>query len=147
MYSPDLEQTQRPVGVNPELLQLLQTIINMAEEQMPMAPAPQPKRAVQALPLHPHGAEETVLDLCHAGTRYTLTRIPLATATQLALSPREQEIVQCVAHGDSDREIGVRLGISHWTVGTHLRRIYAKLGVNSRAEMVAALFCARSPYP
>lgn len=80
------------------------------------------------------------MDVCHAGVRYTLTRTPLTTCPKFALSPREQEIVQLVAHGQSDREIGVRLGISHWTVGTHLRRIYAKLGVNSRAEMVASVF-------
>lgn len=140
MYSHDVEQAQRPVGVEPELLHLLQTIIRMAE-QLPNTPAAQRPPPVQTLPLHPHGIEETVLDIDHAGARYTLTCIPLAATAKSALSPREQEIVQCVAHGDSDREIGRRLGISHWTVGTHLRRIYAKLGVNSRAEMVAAVFC------
>lgn len=140
MYSRDLEPVQRPVNVDPELLHLLQTIIRMAE-QMPTVPALQRPSPVPTRPLHSHGAEETVLDIDHAGTRYTLTRIPVATTAQFALSPREQEIVHCVAHGDSDREIGLRLGISHWTVGTHLRRIYAKLGVNSRAEMVATLFC------
>ncbi|MGF1493084.1 MAG: response regulator transcription factor [Microcoleaceae cyanobacterium] len=55
------------------------------------------------------------------------------------LSPREQTIVQLVAQGLPNKVIGEQLGISHWTVATHLRRIYKKLGVTSRTAMIARL--------
>ncbi len=55
----------------------------------------------------------------------------------LSLSPREREIVRMVAQGRQNKVIAAVLNISSWTVCTHLRRIFAKLGVTSRAAMVA----------
>jgi DNA-binding CsgD family transcriptional regulator len=52
------------------------------------------------------------------------------------LTPRELQIAALVARGCANKEIAVRLRISGWTVSTHLRRIFAKLGVDSRAAMV-----------
>ena len=54
-----------------------------------------------------------------------------------SLSPREAEVARMVARGLTNRAIATALDISLWTVATHLRRIFAKLGVNNRAEMVA----------
>ena len=59
------------------------------------------------------------------------------------LSPRELQIAQLVADGATNRAIASLLDISLWTVSTHMRRIFAKLDVCSRAEMVAQ-FCAPS---
>jgi DNA-binding NarL/FixJ family response regulator len=39
------------------------------------------------------------------------------------------------AEGLSNREIGQRLYLSHRTVGSHLYRIFPKLGVTSRSEL------------
>ncbi len=58
------------------------------------------------------------------------------------LSPRELQIARLVAAGDTNRAIARTLDISLWTVSTHMRRIFAKLGVGSRAEMVAQFFGA-----
>jgi DNA-binding CsgD family transcriptional regulator len=44
-----------------------------------------------------------------------------------------------VAKGYPNKVIARVLEISSWTVSTHLRRIFAKLGVSSRAAMVAQL--------
>ena len=44
-----------------------------------------------------------------------------------------------VAAGVPSKTIASVLNISLWTVGTHLRRIFAKLGVNTRAAMVSKL--------
>lgn len=61
-------------------------------------------------------------------------------ARPLRLSPRERQIAVLVAQGFPTKAIALRLGISIWTVSTHLRRLFARFGVSSRAAMVARLF-------
>lgn len=51
------------------------------------------------------------------------------------LSPREQEIARLVASGMANKEIGLALGISHWTVSAHLRRIFLKLEIDRRIDL------------
>jgi DNA-binding CsgD family transcriptional regulator len=80
-------------------------------------------------------AEDLLLDVEVDGVRCVLVREPTRETVQL--SPREQEIARLVAEGYPNKIIAVELDISAWTVGTHLRRIFAKLGVGSRAAMVA----------
>jgi DNA-binding NarL/FixJ family response regulator len=53
-----------------------------------------------------------------------------------ALSPRELEILQAVARGLSNKQIGRQLYVSEATVKTHLLRIFAKLGVDDRTAAV-----------
>jgi len=65
--------------------------------------------------------------------------MPQPAASGPHLSPREKEIVRMVAEGHPNKVIADVLAISSWTVCTHLRRIFAKLGVCSRAAMVAQL--------
>lgn len=65
--------------------------------------------------------------------------IELEPARMVSLSPREQQIARMVAWGRTNQAIASSLEISVWTVSTHLRRIFAKLAVTSRAEMVAHL--------
>jgi DNA-binding CsgD family transcriptional regulator len=84
-------------------------------------------------------AEMVLCSVVRSGVRYTLSchPCPLENETPSALSPREKEIVRLVMKGLSTRGIAQLLEISPWTVSTHLRRIFLKLGVSSRAEMVA----------
>jgi two-component system, NarL family, nitrate/nitrite response regulator NarL len=51
------------------------------------------------------------------------------------LSDREQEVVQLVAQGFHNREIGEKLFISEQTVKNHLHNIFDKLGVSDRLEL------------
>jgi DNA-binding NarL/FixJ family response regulator len=56
------------------------------------------------------------------------------------LSPRELEILAQLAAGRTQTEIATALVISSKTVATHIQHILAKLGVNTRAQAVAAAF-------
>ncbi len=52
------------------------------------------------------------------------------------LSKREVQVVYCLAEGLSNREIAKRLQLSQHTVKNHLFRIFEKLGVSSRIELL-----------
>lgn len=86
-----------------------------------------------------NSGEEVLIDTEVDGSRYLLLRMPKPTRQRIQLSPREHEIVRMVAKGHPNKVIADVLNISSWTVCTHLRRIFAKLGVGSRAAMVAQL--------
>ena len=57
-----------------------------------------------------------------------------------SLSEREQEVLELVAAGATNREAGALLSISEATVKTHLLHIYAKLGVSDRTAAVTEGF-------
>jgi DNA-binding NarL/FixJ family response regulator len=52
------------------------------------------------------------------------------------LTERQKSIVVLVAEGLSNREIAQQLGLSEHTVKNYLIRIFDKLGVSSRAELI-----------
>jgi DNA-binding NarL/FixJ family response regulator len=56
---------------------------------------------------------------------------------QRLLSGHELSILELVAEGLTNREIGARVHLSHYTVKDYLTRIMRKLGTHSRAETVA----------
>ena len=63
---------------------------------------------------------------------------PAATTQPMEdLSPREKEVLDCLAQGFLYKEIAEKLGISYETVHTYIRRIYEKLQVRTRTEAVA----------
>jgi len=79
-------------------------------------------------------------DKARAELRASGERIPEpARAPRQALSPQELQIAQMAASGLSNREIADRLFLSHRTVGTHLYRVFPKLGIVSRSELALAL--------
>ncbi len=59
---------------------------------------------------------------------------------QEALSEREQAVLSLLLQGISNNAIAGRLNISPSTVKFHLRNIYSKLGVRSRAEALAVIY-------
>jgi DNA-binding NarL/FixJ family response regulator len=56
------------------------------------------------------------------------------------LSKRERDVVLCVAEGLSNREIAHRLNLTEHTVKNYLFRVFDKLGVSSRVEVVLHAF-------
>jgi DNA-binding CsgD family transcriptional regulator/GAF domain-containing protein len=62
----------------------------------------------------------------------------------LPLTPREREVAALVADGLVDREIAERLHLSRHTVSQYVKRIYRKLGVDSRVSLTRLLLGRRS---
>ncbi len=70
----------------------------------------------------------------------TFKKTPAAEDNDLAqLSPREREVLEMLARGLLQKEIARQLGVSYWTIQTHIGRIYEKLHVHSRSQAVARL--------
>jgi len=61
------------------------------------------------------------------------------------LTPREREVLFWVARGKTNSDVGSILGISSSTVGKHLERIYAKLGVENRTAASSFGFDLQEP--
>jgi DNA-binding NarL/FixJ family response regulator len=62
---------------------------------------------------------------------------PQQTTTDSMLAPREQQVLEFLVEGYSYKEIAGQLGLSTGTVSTYVNRIYKKLHVSSRREVVA----------
>jgi DNA-binding CsgD family transcriptional regulator len=73
-------------------------------------------------------------------------RFPLGSdPTRRRLTAREQESVLLVADGLKDAAIAKRLGLGLSTVGTYIRRIQHRLGVDGRGELAAWVAARRNP--
>jgi len=82
---------------------------------------------------------EVIFELKINETEFYLVRRKPTDTKAVCLSPRELAIARLVAQGLPNKTIGSTLKISPCTVSTYLRRIFGKLGVTSRAAMVARL--------
>ncbi|PZD75268.1 hypothetical protein C1752_00126 [Acaryochloris thomasi RCC1774] len=78
--------------------------------------------------------------LClHLSVRLAMFRLAVAPSLVNGLTPRELDISELVAQGCSNREIALKLNISRDAVKQVLKRMFRKLNVSARAEMVAKL--------
>ena len=64
----------------------------------------------------------------------------LCIAESLYLSDRELDVVRGIVGGETEASIAQRLGLSVHTIHSHLDRIFRKLHVNSRCELVTRVF-------
>lgn len=62
----------------------------------------------------------------------------------LGLSARELEVMSLIAGGHTNGEIAAHLFLAEKTVKNHVRRIYSKLGVDSRAAAIAHWLATRA---
>jgi len=93
---------------------------------------------LHAAPLHADGtAPDAVAVTLAPATPAELEPLRLALH---GLTPREREVAQLLARGATNEEIARALWISRYTVKDHVKAVYAKLGVGSRAELTAKLF-------
>jgi len=75
-----------------------------------------------------------VIDFFH---RPAPSAVPSATVEEARLGPREQQVLDFLVAGLSYKEIASELGIKTPTVATYVQRIYEKLHVRSRREIIA----------
>lgn len=83
-----------------------------------------------ASPINPMIARKVLIAFARDGRRQT-------APTDYELTPREREILDLLVAGETLRASAERLGVSFHTIDNHVRSIYCKLHVNSRALAVA----------
>ncbi len=69
------------------------------------------------------------------------------TAAISELTPREQEVFMLIAHGDTNADIAEELFISEGTVKTHVKRVFSKLDMRDRSQVVAFAYEQRLVIP
>jgi DNA-binding NarL/FixJ family response regulator len=82
------------------------------------------------------GNQTFVSDRVHLADGIVSSKQVGPAARSEALTPREREVLQLLAEGRSNKEVGVALDISPKTVETHRARIFAKLHLHSMNELV-----------
>jgi DNA-binding CsgD family transcriptional regulator len=95
---------------------------------------------IQAAALEGRGRGEIAITLRDATAGETFNRL----CRIYALTPREREVVSALAAGLDTRAAAERLAISRHTLQDHLKSVFAKIGVNSRREVVASFGTAAS---
>jgi DNA-binding NarL/FixJ family response regulator len=62
----------------------------------------------------------------------------VSESVRTSLSPREHEVLRALAKGHTTKRMVADFGIQATSIGTHVRNIFKKLGVNNRGEAVSA---------
>ena len=60
-----------------------------------------------------------------------------AEPCEVVITPQQANVLSGMACGHTNRQIARKLGLSEWTVKTHVHRLYAALGSRDRAHAVA----------
>lgn len=92
-------------------------------------------------PISPLIARQILLRFHPHTRRLQVTLQPAPEKLGVALSPREQEVLEFITKGFTSEEIAGLMGVSRHTILTFVRRIYKKLDVTSKTE---AIYEARS---
>jgi DNA-binding NarL/FixJ family response regulator len=113
--------------------QLLSAIREVRNGGVPMSPVIA-RKVIQTFRRHEPGAGA-------GGTPTSMGRLTIAPSGWPAtdtetLAPREQQVLELIVKGYSYKEVAKQLAISTSTVGTYVQRIYEKLHVSSRREIM-----------
>lgn len=112
----------------------LECALSLAEPQHLVQPFVSTRQAIQLLDVHAgkFGPLDTFVD------RIRTRPDAVHTGSRVSLTPAERRVLQHLGSGQSTQDIAETLVVSVNTVKTHLRGIYAKLGVASRREAIIA---------
>jgi DNA-binding NarL/FixJ family response regulator len=92
-----------------------------------------------------NGASPMTGSIARKVVQYFHAPPPADAAAEAKLSAREQSVLELLAQGYLYKEIADSLGISVLTVNSHVRRIYEKMHVRSRAQAVARFMAIERP--
>ena len=140
-----LEQFPRDRGTGLQLPVAVHAVARRAVAQVRSGPAyasvqliSGKRLTVHAAPLHTDSPDPTTVAVMLApATPAELEPLRLALH---GLTPREREVARLLARGASNEGIAQALWISRYTAKDHVKAVYAKLRVGSRAELTARLF-------
>ncbi len=87
---------------------------------------------------HYYGQSVTKImyDVYLSKTGITPKKRRFASSEETAFTPREIEIIQHLCDGNSAKEVGDKLNVSHRTIETHRNNILRKLGFSNTAELI-----------
>lgn len=91
------------------------------------------RKVADGIPYLPSGIAKKLF----SGLRNMRPNLPGRSAVDEPLTIRQEEILALIGEGRSDQEIGKTLHLSDATVRSHVHRIVQRLGLNSRAQVVA----------
>lgn len=114
--------------VSPQTGWLIQAL-QQGEAQLDLPP----RRSLMARHVGPGGLGESMLLLNVVQRGHDAAE----RLRQVALTPRETEVLSWVAKGKTNRDIADILGMSHRTVNKHLEHVFEKLGVETRSAAAA----------
>jgi DNA-binding NarL/FixJ family response regulator len=83
---------------------------------------------------------QRILATPHLGVRSKRVPVSQSHAQLESLTPRQQEVLQLLVEGMSNKSIAYRLGISESTVKVHIRAIMERTGVISRTQIISRFF-------
>lgn len=108
------------------------------------------RNAVMVAPLF--GADGSIeyfigsqMDVTDAADRAQSLRITHASALVTALTPRQKQVLECMARGLRNKQIGERLGIEEKTVKMHRASLLKRLGATTSADAIRIAIEARAP--
>jgi len=143
-----LEQFSADRGTGLELPAAVHAVARRAHAAAPFRQGGRPSASVRlssggwltihAARLQPDGADASAVAVTLAPAAVAEIE-PLRMALH-GLTPRERDVAQLLARGATNEEIARTLWISRHTVKDHVKAIYAKTDVASRAELSAKLF-------
>jgi DNA-binding CsgD family transcriptional regulator len=96
---------------------------------------------------HATGLNGEAAGVSGSGSEAASAGVPssLPSLPNLRLSARELEVMSLIAGGHTNGEIAAHLFLAEKTVKNHVRRIYSKLGVDSRPAAIAHWLASRAP--
>ena len=117
-------------------LALAAALVTDRRQRTRLAQVPRPVPTVPAEAEASDGYVEELLEADSSPRRLALSRAIAIIAIDCQLTPREREVLVLLVRGRDVRHISEALVVSVNTVRTHIQKVYSKLGVHSRQELI-----------